>query len=86
MVDLMNNQRVLSVAQAAEVLQVTRKTIYCWAKTTDRPRLETAMAGGKRVTTLECIQRFLRQEAPPTDAPAPIPTDYAAGMRLMNSF
>jgi excisionase family DNA binding protein len=86
MVDITHGQRLLSVAEAAEVVSVTRKTIYKWAKTTCRPRLETAMAGGKRVTTLECLQRFLRQEEPSTPPDSRIQTDYEAGLKLMNSF
>jgi predicted DNA-binding transcriptional regulator AlpA len=86
MVDIMHGQRLLSVAEAAGVAGVTRKSVYKWAKATDRPRLETAMVGGKRVTTLECIQRFLRQEEPSTPPATIIPTDYEAGMKLIDSF
>lgn len=86
MVDIMHGQRLLSVAEAAAVVSVTRKTIYAWAKATDRPRLETALAGGKRVTTLECLQRFLRQEEPSTPPETRIPTDYESGLRLMSSL
>jgi DNA-binding XRE family transcriptional regulator len=86
MVDIMHGQRLLSVAEAAAVVNVTRKTVYQWAKATGRPRLETALAGGKRVTTLECIQRFLRQEEPSTPPETRIPTDYESAKQLMNSL
>jgi DNA-binding XRE family transcriptional regulator len=86
MVDIMHGQRLLSVADAAAVVSVTRKTIYQWAKATDRPRLETAMAGGKRVTTLECLQRFLRQEEPSTPPATRIQADFDAAMKVIDSF
>lgn len=83
MIDL-TRETVLSVHQAAEKLGVTTKTVYLWASDArgDKPRLETAKVGGKRITTLEALQRFTQQEAGATPAYVPaIETDYEAAIR-----
>jgi len=48
-------------------------TLHRWRLNGARGRrLETFLRGGRRYTTLEAIQRFLRpDEAPPSEQPAP---------------
>lgn len=69
MIDI-TRETVVSLSDAARKLGVHIRTARQWAArqhTSKKPQLETAKAGGKRITTLEAIQRFLTQET--TEAP-----------------
>jgi hypothetical protein len=73
MVSILNNQELLTVAQAAAILGVTRNPVYDWSDATARKSagkqwLETCLVGGRRKTTRECVQRFLLQEEPDEQA------------------
>jgi len=57
-------ERVISLKDAAKRLGVTLKTVYLWSSSERQPRLETAKFGGKRVTSLEALQRFSQQDDP----------------------
>lgn len=90
MVSILNNQKLLSIADAAAILGCTRKAVYDYSDATARKAsgkawLETCLVGGRRKTTLECCQRFLRQEEP-VNGELVVSTDYAAGLQLMNSL
>lgn len=82
MVSILNNQRLLSIAEAAQLLGVTRKAVYHYSDAAIRKQLgkawlETCLVGGRRKTTLECCQRFLRQEEP-SDEPTHSTIDMSA--------
>ena len=77
----LTQERVVSINAAAERLGVSPKTVYVWAASTHEPRLETVKLGGKRVTTLEAIQRFARQDEPtPALVGTTNPSDYERAM------
>src|SRR5690606_39237517 len=71
MIDI-TRETVISLSDAARKLGVHIRTAREWAAripTPAKPRLETAKAGGKRITSLEAVQRFLRHDS--AESPAP---------------
>lgn len=74
MIDL-EAEQVLSFKQAAELVpwpdgrKPSHETIRRWASRGVRGhKLESVLIGGRRVTTLEAIQRFLASLSPGADA------------------
>lgn len=91
MVSILDNQKLLSMADAAEILGVTPKAVYHFADADARSALgkrwlETCLVGRLRKTTREAIQRFLQQEEPTTPAPVAVSNDYQIGLQLLNSL
>ncbi|MBL9092278.1 MAG: DUF1580 domain-containing protein [Planctomycetaceae bacterium] len=76
MVDV-TRETILSVEEAAERAHTSPKTIYSWFRTHDhkgRPKqrvLESAKLGGKRITSLEALQRYVVQGMEPRPLPVP---------------
>jgi excisionase family DNA binding protein len=68
-------EKLITLADAAAVFGVTRKTIYEWVNRRDR-RLETIRPGGRgmRYTSMEAIQRFMVQDESSERAAAILPT------------
>jgi transposase len=85
-VDITREKR-LDMDEAAAFAKVSRQTIYALANRLRGKRLETAKLGGKRITTLEAIQRFLDQKddrsAAPVLVPVGPPSDYEEASRLL---
>jgi predicted DNA-binding transcriptional regulator AlpA len=78
-------EHLISLKEAAERLGVTTKTIYCWSAPSSSPRLETVKLGRRtRVTSLEAIKRFARQEDAPPPAEIRRNSDYELAMRAIN--
>lgn len=69
MIDVLKETPV-GLAEVAKRLGVGIATVRGWARGRGSRRLETAKAGGKRITTLEALQRFIQQETanPPQSA------------------
>lgn len=84
-VDLTREKR-LDMDEAAAFAGVTRQTIYAWFTRRHGKRLETAKMGGKRITTLEALQRFLDQdgdEQAAASVPAGPQPDHDRAMQLL---
>lgn len=61
MVSILDGQKLISVAEAAEILGCCRRVVYVYSRWPEGKRLETALVGNRIKTTLENCQNFLRQ-------------------------
>ena len=77
MVDLIRETPV-DLKTVANRFNVTMKTVYAWMKGVHGRQLETVKVGGKRVTSLEAIQRFSREDVAPRSVKATRQQDRVA--------
>jgi transposase len=79
----------ISLRQLAKRLGVTPKTVYLWSSPQRgaKPRLETARVGGKRMTSLEALQRFTQQddETPAVQVPHSSSSEYEREKQLLRA-
>jgi hypothetical protein len=83
------NEQPLTLQQLAERLPFSYKTIHSWSKYGHRGvKLETVPLGGKRISSMEAVQRFTERLAQLEAAPVPAvpPRSQDANRRLREEF